>query len=282
MHIFRTAQSLINHLNEQRSKGLTIGFVPTMGALHSGHLALINHASRENEVVVVSIFVNPTQFNNPEDLENYPQTLTADLDILEKIANHIIVFAPNIQEMYAENVTSTTYDFDGLDKVMEGAFREGHFDGVGTIVEALLTLVKPTRAYFGEKDYQQLQIIKKLTEIRHIPVEIVGCPIVREENGLAFSSRNERLTENMRKEASFIYRTLTTAKKKFGTESAVYVTEWVTKQFEEHPELELEYIAIAQADTLKPVVKKQKNKKYRAFIAVYTEGVRLIDNIALN
>ncbi|MBD1260305.1 pantoate--beta-alanine ligase [Maribacter polysiphoniae] len=281
MLLINTRKELKDHLSSLK-KNDSLGLVPTMGALHIGHAALVERAVQENSVVVVSIFVNPTQFNNPEDLENYPQTLTADLDILEKIANHIIVFAPNIQEMYAENVTSTTYDFDGLDKVMEGAFREGHFDGVGTIVEALLTLVKPTRAYFGEKDYQQLQIIKKLTEIRHIPVEIVGCPIVREENGLAFSSRNERLTENMRKEASFIYRTLTTAKKKFGTESAVYVTEWVTKQFEEHPELELEYIAIAQADTLKPVVKKQKNKKYRAFIAVYTEGVRLIDNIALN
>ncbi|MBD0779511.1 pantoate--beta-alanine ligase [Maribacter sp. ANRC-HE7] len=281
MLLINTRKELKDRLSSLK-KNDSIGLVPTMGALHIGHAALVERAVQENSVVVVSIFVNPTQFNNPEDLENYPQTLTADLGILEKIANHIIVFAPTIEEMYSENVTSRTYDFDGLDKVMEGAFREGHFDGVGTIVEALLTLVQPTRAYFGEKDYQQLQIIKKLTEIRHIPVEIVGCPIVREETGLAFSSRNERLTENMRKEASFIYSTLTTAKKKFGTESAVYVTEWVTKQFDEHPELELEYIAIAQADTLKPVVKKQKNKKYRAFIAVYTEGVRLIDNIALN
>ncbi|PIF00643.1 MAG: pantoate--beta-alanine ligase [Maribacter sp.] len=281
MLLINTKKELKDHLSSLKEND-SLGLIPTMGALHIGHVALVKRAVQENSVVVVSIFVNPTQFDNPEDLENYPQTLTTDMDVLGKIADHIIVFAPTVQEMYAENVTSTTYDFDGLDKVMEGAFRDGHFDGVGTIVEALLILVKPTRAYFGEKDYQQLQIIKKLTEIRNIPVEIIDCPIVREENGLAFSSRNERLTENTRKEASFIYRTLMAAKKKFGTESAVYVKNWVTEQFKNHPGLELEYIQIAQADTLKPVTKKQKNKKYRAFIAVYTEGVRLIDNIALN
>lgn len=281
MLLIETRNELRDHLSSLK-KNDSLGLVPTMGALHIGHASLVKRAVQENSVVVVSIFVNPTQFNNPEDLENYPQTLTADLEILEKIANHIIVFAPTIQEMYAENVASTTYDFNGLDNVMEGAFREGHFDGVGTIVEALLTLVKPTRAYFGEKDYQQLQIIKKLTEIREIPVEIVGCPIVREENGLAFSSRNERLSKNIREEASFIYKTLKTAKTKFGTESANTITEWATKQFEENPDLELEYLQIAEADTLEPIVTKEKNKKYRAFIAVYAEGIRLIDNLALN
>ncbi|MDE3743079.1 pantoate--beta-alanine ligase [Maribacter polysaccharolyticus] len=281
MLLIDTRKELRNHLSSLK-KNESLGLVPTMGALHIGHAALVKRAVQENSVVVVSIFVNPTQFNNPEDLENYPQTMVADLKVLEKIAKHIIVFAPTVKEMYAEKVASTTYDFDGLDKVMEGAFREGHFDGVGTIVEALLNLVEPTRAYFGEKDYQQLQIIRKLTQIRNIPVEIVGCPIVREANGLAFSSRNERLSKNNREEAAFIYKTLKTAKEKFGTESATDIMDWVTEQFEANPYLELEYIQIAQADTLEPIVTKENNKKYRAFIAVYAEGIRLIDNLALN
>ena len=281
MLLIKTRKQLKEHLTSLDEKD-SIGLVPTMGALHIGHTALVKRAVQENSVVVVTIFVNPTQFNNPKDLENYPQPLTTDLKILGEIADHIIVFAPSVEEMYAENVISVSYDFGGLDQVMEGAFRDGHFNGVGTIVEALLTLVEPTRAYFGEKDFQQLQIIKKLTKIRNIPVEIIGCPIVRESNGLAYSSRNERLSKNIRNEASFIYKTLKAAKQKFGTESAIKVKDWVTKQFEQHEDLKLEYIEIAQADTLKPMIRKHKNIKYRAFIAVYAEDVRLIDNIALN
>ncbi|MRX62942.1 pantoate--beta-alanine ligase [Maribacter luteus] len=281
MLLIKSRKQLKDHLSPLKKNG-SLGLVPTMGALHIGHASLVERAVKENSSVVVSIFVNPTQFNNTEDLDNYPQTLTADIEILEKISDQIIVFAPNIQEMYTEKVVSDTYDFDGLDKVMEGAFREGHFNGVGTIVEALLNLVQPNKAYFGEKDYQQLQIIRKLAEIRNIPVEIIGCPIVREANGLAFSSRNERLSKKIRNEASFIYKTLITAKKKFGTKSATHVIEWASQQFKEHPDLELEYIQIAQADTLEPIINKHQDKKYRAFIAVYAEGVRLIDNIALN
>ena len=281
MLLIKTRKQLKEHLTSLDEKD-SIGLVPTMGALHIGHTALVKRAVQENSVVVVTIFVNPTQFNNPKDLENYPQPLTTDLKILGEIADHIIVFAPSVEEMYAENVKSVSYDFDGLDQVMEGAFRDGHFNGVGTIVEALLTLVEPTRAYFGEKDFQQLQIIKKLTKIRNIPVEIIGCPIVRESNGLAYSSRNERLSKNIRNEASFIYKTLKAAKQKFGTKSAIKVKDWVTKQFEQHEDLKLEYIEIAKADTLKPMIRKHKNIKYRAFIAVYAEDVRLIDNIALN
>ncbi len=281
MLLIKTREHLIERL-ATLEKNECLGLVPTMGALHIGHAALVNRAVEENNAVVVSIFVNPTQFNNSDDLDKYPLTLKADLEVLEKISKDIIVFTPSIEEMYHDEIKSTNYDFGGLEHVMEGAFRTGHFDGVGTIVESLLTLVKPDKAYFGEKDFQQLQIIKKLTEIRNIPVTIIGCPIVREANGLAYSSRNERLSKNIRNEASFIYKTLKSAKNLFGTESAMIVKDWVTNQFEQHPELKLEYIEITQANTLKPVVKKQKNKKYRAFIAVYAEGVRLIDNIALN
>ncbi|EAQ99758.1 pantoate--beta-alanine ligase [Maribacter sp. HTCC2170] len=281
MLLIKTRKLLIEHLSTCKTSE-SLGLVPTMGALHIGHGALVNRAVRENDVVVVSIFVNPTQFNNPNDLEKYPQTLKSDMAILRKISKNIIVFAPSVREMYSSDVKAINYDFGGLEHVMEGAFRSGHFDGVGTIVESLLTLVKPDNAYFGEKDFQQLQVIKKLTEIRQIPVKIIGCPIVREPNGLAFSSRNERLSKTIRNEAAFIYKTLKSAKIKFGTESAKNIKDWVTNQFSQHPDLELEYIEITKTKTLKSIVRKQKNKKYRAFIAVYAEGVRLIDNIALN
>lgn len=281
MVLIRTKKELASLLSSfSKTKGL--GLVPTMGALHKGHMSLVKSAISENENVIVSIFVNPTQFDNTEDLEKYPQTLEADIALLKEVSDTICVFSPTVEEIYSDNVKTKTYDFLGLDKVMEGAFRDDHFDGVGTIVEALLNLVKPDKAYFGEKDFQQLQIIKKLVSIQKIPVEIIGCPIVREASGLAMSSRNERLSKTMRKEAAFINKTLKSAKNKFGTESAQNVLDWVEFQFNEHPELDLEYITIADVDTLTPIQRKNKNIKYRAFVAVYTENIRLIDNIALN
>jgi len=281
MVLIRTKKELAALLSTfDETSGL--GLVPTMGALHMGHITLVKSALAENQNVVVSIFVNPTQFNNKEDLVKYPQTLEADIALLKEVSDKICVFAPSVQEIYADNVKTKVYDFEGLDKVMEGAFRDDHFNGVGTIVEALLKLVKPQKAYFGEKDFQQLQIIKKMVAQQNIPVEIIGCPIVREASGLAMSSRNERLSKTMRKEAAIIYKTLGTAKKKFGTESAKEVIEWVAAEFFKNPDLDLEYIAITDVDTLTPIQKKQKNVKYRAFVAVYAEGIRLIDNIALN
>lgn len=277
----KTKKELNTHLSSIKT-GEKIGFVPTMGALHKGHISLVNKAISENEVVVVSIFVNPTQFNNEADLKKYPKTLKDDSALLHKVSDNIIIFAPSVDEIYAQSVSSKSYNFDGLDKVMEGEFRDGHFDGVGTIVETLLTIVKPHNAYFGEKDFQQLQIIKKLVEIQQIPVKIIGCSIIRETNGLAMSSRNERLSTTTREKAAFIYKTLQTAKIKFGMKSAKYVSEWVTIQFEQHDIFQLEYIKIADVSTLKSIHRKNKNKKYRAFIAVYVEDVRLIDNIALN
>lgn len=259
-----------------------LGFVPTMGALHEGHAALVKQAVEENDYVVVSIFVNPTQFDNKKDLEKYPKTLEADMALLDNISKNIFIFAPSVSEIYRKKVISKSYDFDGLDKVMEGAFRDDHFNGVGTIVEALLRAIEPDRAYFGEKDFQQLQIIRKMVAQQKLDVTIIGCPIVREPSGLAMSSRNERLSKSMRKEAAFIYKTLLAAKKQFGTKSATTVLHWVTDQFEQHPALKLEYVEIADIDTLTPIIKKQSKRKYRAFVAVYAEDVRLIDNIALN
>lgn len=281
MLVLKTQKELKSALSSlDRSKPL--GLVPTMGALHYGHLALVKKALSENDRVVVSIFVNPTQFNNAEDLHKYPKNLSEDVALLSGVSSDIIVFAPSVTEIYADNVNANEYNFEGLDKVMEGTYRQGHFNGVGTIVEALLRLVGPDKAYFGEKDFQQLQIIKKLVAKQNLPVKIIGCPIVRESTGLALSSRNKRLSPSAQKEVPFIYKTLKTAKKRFATQSAQKVSQWVEKQFKQHPFLDLEYITIAEVETLMPVKRKQKHKKYRAFVAVYAENIRLIDNIALN
>ncbi|QXP56877.1 pantoate--beta-alanine ligase [Cellulophaga sp. HaHa_2_95] len=281
MLVIETKKELKDNLSAFISDSKSLGLVPTMGALHSGHLSLIEKASKENDQVVVSIFVNPTQFNNQNDLEKYPKTLESDLNLIKTVSNDIIVYTPSVKEIYQNNVSAEIYDFQGLDTVMEGEFRDNHFNGVGTIVEELLTSIAPNKAYFGEKDFQQLQIIKKLIQIKAIPVEVIGCPIVREESGLAMSSRNERLSTPMRKEASFIYKTLKDAKEMFGTKNAIQVIEWVENQFENNEFLSLEYFQIADIDTLKSVTEKLNNKKYRAFIAVFVDDIRLIDNIAL-
>jgi len=282
MHIFDHKKELVSYLEKARGKNRVIGLVPTMGALHAGHISLVKTALLENDLVVVSIFVNPTQFDKKDDLEKYPRNMDTDIDLLKSVSKDIVVFAPTVDEIYGDNIKSQPYEFDGLDKVMEGEFRSGHFDGVGTIVELLLRTVSPDRAYFGEKDFQQLQIIRKMAESKKLPFTIVGCPIEREPHGLAMSSRNERLPGTTRKEASFIYKTLLEAKSKFGTESADDITSWVNTEFEKNPAFDLEYFQIADEDTLTPVLKKQEHQKYRAFIAVYADGVRLIDNLRLN
>ncbi|GLU43469.1 pantothenate synthetase [Muricauda sp. NBRC 101325] len=253
-----------------------------MGALHEGHISLVKKALLENDSVVVSIFVNPTQFDKKDDLEKYPRHLDEDVTLLKNVSENIVVFAPTVDEIYGNNIKSETYQFEGLDKVMEGEFRAGHFDGVGTIVELLLRTVDPDKAYFGEKDFQQLQIIRKMVEIKKLPYTIIGCPIEREPNGLAMSSRNERLSPTTRDKASFIYQTLKTAKSKFGTESAKEIVQWVETEFEKHPIFDLEYFEIADEDTLTPILRIRDNQKYRAFIAVYADSVRLIDNLRLN
>jgi pantoate--beta-alanine ligase len=282
MPVIQYKDELQTVLKEKRNENHTIGFVPTMGALHKGHISLVRKALLENKVVVVSIFVNPTQFDNSNDLEKYPRSLNEDEMLLQNISKDILIFAPTENEMYSGEVTSKKYNFEGLEKVMEGSFRKGHFDGVATIVELLLKAVAPDRAYFGEKDFQQLQIIKKLVAIENIPVEIIPCSILREENGLAMSSRNQRLSIEVRNEAGIIYSVLKTVKSEFGMKSVKNIKDWVHTQFKKNPMFQLEYFEITDVETLNPVLKKQKLKKYRAFIAVYANDVRLIDNIALN
>ncbi|MEN8885501.1 MAG: pantoate--beta-alanine ligase [Winogradskyella sp.] len=283
MKTFYNKIELSAYIEALKAKGHSVGFVPTMGALHNGHLSLVRAGFDKNDVIVVSIFVNPTQFNNSEDLLKYPRTLDDDVALLNSVSKTaIIVYAPSVEDIYTTKIEAQKFKFDGLEHEMEGAFRAGHFDGVGTIVKRLFEIVKPDYAYFGEKDFQQLQIIRKLVALHHLPVKIIGCEIYRADDGLAMSSRNTRLTSQHRAISPFIYKTLKTAKIKFGTKSAQNVTEWVIEQFKNESLLELEYFIIADIETLKPVKRKSTKKTYRAFIAVYAGDIRLIDNIALN
>jgi pantoate--beta-alanine ligase len=253
-----------------------------MGALHAGHLALMERSIQENDFTVVSIFVNPTQFNNPEDLAKYPRTLEEDVRKITALNPEIIVYAPSVEDIYDGNPVSQSFDFDGLENQMEGQFRPGHFNGVGTIVQRLFEIATPTNAYFGEKDFQQLQIVKKLVAKNQLPVTIIGCPIYREANQLAMSSRNERLSAEEREQASVIYQTLLLAKEKFQIENVEIVNQLVQQTFDNQPLFDLEYFVIADEETLLTCTTKEENKNYRAFIAVFVNNIRLIDTISLN
>jgi len=281
MKVFKTKKELKMYLSEFRSENATIGFVPTMGALHKGHLSLLHASSKNNDLTIASIFVNPTQFNKREDLDNYPRTLEHDLVLLEKNLCDV-VFIPSIDEIYTNGVSSQHFDFDGLENEMEGKYREGHFNGVGTIVKKLFEIVLPTNAYFGEKDFQQLQIIRKLVKKSTLKVNVISCATHRETNGLAMSSRNSRLTSQERDAASIIFQILCAVKNKIGKIPLKAIEQWVSEQFEKHPLFKLEYFTIANEETLKKISEISPQKNYRAFIAVYAREVRLIDTISLN
>jgi pantoate--beta-alanine ligase len=282
MLIFKKQSTLKEHLMPIWDTRKTIGFVPTMGALHEGHLSLLAQSVLENEITIISIFVNPTQFNNPEDLKNYPRTWERDVKKVESVNSQILIYAPEVDDIYGSETKSESFSFDGLEHEMEGKFRPGHFDGVGTIVSRLFEIVKPTKAYFGEKDFQQLQIVKKLVEKQKYPIQIIGCPIFRESNGLAMSSRNERLTSTERSDAALLFKTLQNAKQLFAQKSITEVRKFVHQTFSNHPTFTLDYFEIAREDTLKTSIRKHKNVKYRAFIAVFVNNIRLIDTISLN
>ncbi len=283
MHIFNTKETLQQHLKSCLKKNESIGFVPTMGALHIGHISLVSQSFKENSYTVVSIFVNPTQFNNEEDLINYPRTLDIDVALLKAHFNsNIVVFAPSPENLYNRKIVSMNFNFGIIEHQMEGKYRPGHFNGVGTVLTHLFNAVKPTRAYFGEKDFQQLQIVKKLVDLKNFNIEIIGCEIFREINGLAYSSRNQRLSNTAKKTASIIFQTLKNCKEMFGTKNALEVTDYVTSIFKKKEAFTLEYFEIADTLNLETVTKINPKKKYRAFIAVFIEEVRLIDNIALN
>ncbi|MFL2622174.1 MAG: pantoate--beta-alanine ligase [Flavobacteriaceae bacterium] len=283
MRVFNKNQSLSDFLESLSTQNFSVGFVPTMGALHNGHLSLIKQAIDENDHVIVSIYINPTQFDDKHDLDKYPYNLEEDIKILKTIKNNkLSLFTPSNFEIYGKNISKKNFNFEGLDQHMEGKFRPGHFAGVATVVKKLLEVVRPNKAYFGEKDYQQLLIVNKLAELLKFPISIIGCPISRDENGLALSSRNSRLSTDDRLHASIIYKNLLLAKDQFYTTEIANIKASVQEFFFNDPKMELEYFEIVEADNLESTSEINKNTKYRALIAVHISNVRLIDNIALN
>lgn len=282
MELFYDHILLENYINRQKEMGKKIGFAPTMGALHKGHLSLYERAKLENDIVVSSIFVNPTQFDSDSDLQKYPRNIEQDVAILKESGVVDVVYIPGTEDIYPNSIESNTYDFGGIEKEMEGAFRVGHFDGVGTVVEKLFLQVQPDNAYFGEKDFQQLAIIKKLAAIKGLPVKIIGVPIYREENGLAMSSRNERLSGSERNSAKIINETLLKVEDWFRIITIPEINKRVKEIFEEQAEMVLEYFTIADEDTLKETDFFYKDRSYRAFIVVFVGEVRLIDNMHLS
>ena len=256
----------------------SIGLVPTMGALHEGHITLVKRALEDNDLVLVSIFVNPTQFDNKNDLKNYPKTLESDLTKLQTLGGNVWVYAPEADDLYNNKIETRVYNFGKLETTMEGAHREGHFQGVATVVQKLFEALQPTVAYFGEKDYQQLQIITALVRQENIPVVIVSCPIIRHGDGLAMSSRNKRLNIKERAMAPVIYETLQKAVALKNIHSPQQIESWITEFFALQPEFDLEYFSIADIQTLEKV-SALNGSKTRAFIAIKLGGVRLIDNI---
>ncbi|MCK0203546.1 pantoate--beta-alanine ligase [Ornithobacterium rhinotracheale] len=275
-----TTQEMKNWVESQRKQNKSIGFVPTMGALHAGHLSLIKQGKADNDVCVASVFVNPTQFNNPEDLEKYPRHPEKDAELLESV-NCDAVFFPTVEDIYPEGEKSESFDFNGLENQMEGKFRPGHFDGVGTIVNKFFEIIQPNRAYFGEKDFQQLRIIQTMVEKKGHHIEIVPMPIFREDDGLAMSSRNQRLSPEFRNASPKIYEIL----KKVNSLKNEFSPQEVKQRIEElfaQTDLELEYFVICDEETLHEISTWNDSKNIRAFVAAYAGDIRLIDNLKID
>lgn len=288
MKVFNFIVDIQRFVEEKRNEGLKIGFVPTMGALHEGHLSLINRAKKENDIVVCSVFVNPIQFNNPADLEKYPRTPEKDIEKLEQ-AGCDAVFMPSAEEMYPEKVEDH-YDFGDLERVMEGACRPGHFNGVAIVVRKLFEIITPNKAYFGEKDFQQLAIIKKMVNNLNMPLEIVPCPIVRENDGLAMSSRNVRLNETERAIAPKIFATLNDVASKIDATgvtslqdsmSPAEMKSYALAKYAEIKEFDVEYVEITDEINLKSIENWNECEHARIFVALQLGPVRLIDNVRI-
>ena len=279
MKLVKTVKELQENLKLLCIRG-AVGFVPTMGALHKGHISLVENAANENNVVIVSIFVNPTQFNNPEDLKRYPRNLENDLNMLKNVGCDL-VFAPSVAEMYPVP-DNRKFQFGALETVMEGKYRPGHFNGVAQVVSKLFDMVKPDKAYFGLKDFQQLAIVKSMVKQLNMPVEIVPCPIIREKSGLAMSSRNELLSAEERENASIISETIFMAKELAGQKSVKELVKWVTERINKNPFLNVEYFEIVDDTNLQPIKNWEDENIKVGCIAVYCGKVRLIDNIVFN
>ena len=256
------------------------GLVPTMGSLHEGHLRLIAQAVEENRVTFVTIFVNPTQFDNKMDLDNYPSSIDTDLQKIQAIDPNICVFIPSIETIYPDGAAVKKFDLHGLDKPMEGRYRSGHFDGVATVVERLFKLIQPDVAYFGQKDFQQLQIVTLLGQ--SMGIQICSFPTVREQNGLAMSSRNRRLSHERLEEAKLVYELLQWTKSNFLSHNIIDLKKMVVQKLSQTPDFELDYFEIAAEHNLRTTDSKKDGVSYRAFIAVVVDGIRLIDNMSLN
>lgn len=277
MRVLNTRNELVNLINNLKKEGKTIGFVPTMGALHEGHLSLVKESKKNSDITVVSVFVNPTQFNDPEDLKRYPRTLEQDVELLKSV-NCDIVFAPSVEEIYPEPDTRK-FNFGYLESIMEGAKRPGHFNGVGQVVSRLFDLVAPDKAFFGMKDFQQVVIIKYMVKQLKYNIEIIACPIVREENGLAKSSRNTLLDEDHRKNAPHIYNTLKKARSLASEMGVKEIREWIVNEINRNPFLDTEYVEIVDDTTLKVTEDWSEPGTKVACVAVYAGKIRLIDNI---
>jgi pantoate--beta-alanine ligase len=278
MEVFTSISSLRTFLQENRHKGKSIGLVPTMGALHRGHISLLDNANAENDISVCSIFVNPTQFNNPEDLAKYPRTLEADLALLTE-AGCSVVFAPTAEEMYPEPPV-ITFNFGKLESVMEGASRPGHFSGVGIVVSKLFNIVQPDRAYFGQKDLQQVSVIKRLVTDLSFHLDLVICPTVRETSGLAMSSRNQRLSEDEKVSASHIFRILSVAKEKILNGANIELArKEAVAEFTQLPEFTLDYLEVVDLNTLLPLSNIKSDGTNAICVATFLGPVRLIDNL---
>ena len=280
MKVINKTSDLQAIIKQFKNDGKSIGLVPTMGALHKGHLSLVKNSISNNDITVVSIFVNPTQFNNPNDLASYPRTVDKDLELLQTVGCDV-VFAPEADDIYSKSETDSRFEFDfeGLDKVMEGKFRPGHFNGVVQIVSKLFDLVRPNRAYFGEKDFQQLAIIRLMTRRYNLPIEIVPCPIVREDSGLALSSRNSLLKDNEKQVASHIYAVLNESRQFVPQTEVEELKQCVIAAIEQKPELKVEYFDIVDGHTLKSIGKWDECDYVVGCITVFCGNVRLIDNI---
>lgn len=281
MDVYKSVKSLKKRISALQVQKLTIGFVPTMGALHDGHLSLVKRAKEESDIVVVSIFVNPTQFNNSDDLENYPITLNEDISLLENKQCDIL-FCPSTLEMYPNGNITREYSLNGLDTILEGEKRPGHFDGVCTIVHNLFDIVSPNKAFFGEKDFQQLAIIKHLVKTLSLDIEILSCPTVREADGLAKSSRNKLLNSREIELAPLIYKSLKKAKDLYHKKDIMELKAVVKNEIDSCKDMSLDYIEIVNSESLKPIKSKPIHELAYILIAVYLGNVRLIDNLPLN
>lgn len=276
MEVLTKNSAIKKALSEHRAKGRSIGFVPTMGALHKGHISLVDKAINENDIVIVSIFVNPNQFNDKSDLNNYPRTPESDIKLLEKSGVHYI-YMPSVEDIYPEPDTRV-FDFGLLDKVMEGEHRPGHFNGVAQVVSRLFDIIEPHRAYFGQKDFQQLAIIRHLVKLLKLKIEIIPCPIIRESDGLAMSSRNLLLEPSVRKSAPLIFKTLSEACNNVNKLPVKELIYWVVTSINKDANLDVEYFSLVDSITLQPVMSWSDSESIIGCIAVKAGKVRLIDN----